>query len=368
MARGFDAATSQNLALKGYTVWELQQKTCKMLKALSLSDELIAKLLTEKRPPIPAKTLHIVLFGSAYTCCICRDKSHPIIVHHLIEWAVSRNHNISNLSVLCLNCHAKAHSKSTISLNLTPERIRKAKATWEKTVRKNELRDLFTKSSWNLLSGIWDYFNHSRIIDTICQLGIDPTKVAGYNVLYANGSINSDGSYVWPAPPAPCMEKLQFMYQGGIPGMANTLQNFYANLVRKILESTKFVDLTYNFRKSAALNLLHINDFICVTGGHRFKSFHNIQTLGPGQMREGYRQANGLRIAFKFDAWETTSSSSHNVHLRNMWRCTTISIVRSISLGKKMHTVDCTCLAIGTGFTEYRGKIPSIAFEKMSDN
>lgn len=367
LSRGFDADTARNIASKGYSLGKLLQESEEKLNSLGIADELITKLKTEKRPPIPVSTINSLLYQSACTCCVCRNKANPIIVHHLTEWSVSRNHEINNLAVLCLICHDKAHSKSTISQNLTSEYIAIAKDKWEITVKENEARAIFTKTSWNPLNGFWDYFNHTRIVDTVLQLGLDPTKVTGYDFLSAYNLVNPDGSYVWPQD-APRKEDLPFMYEGGARGVAYARSAYYSNLVREILLATNFIHLTNNFTKSVARNLLHNNDIVCVTGGHRFKSHQRLEKDGPGQMRLGYRQGNGLRLAFNFDGWECTSSSSHSVNLRGMWRCTSISIVRSIEFGQKNNTVNCTCLAIGTGFTDYFGTIPSVAYENEVDD
>ena len=52
-----------------------------------------------------------VLYESAMTCCICRDKNQAVIVHPIEEYSVSRSHAEDNLVVLCLNHHGAAHTK-----------------------------------------------------------------------------------------------------------------------------------------------------------------------------------------------------------------------------------------------------------------
>jgi hypothetical protein len=132
--------------------------------------------------------------------------------------------------------------------------------------------------------------------------------------------------------------------------------------VKTILHNMHFVDLTYNFKKSTT-KLLNVGNLVCVTSGHRFKCIETKRNYGPGQMRKGYKQKDGLLLTFDFDAWETTSSSTHDAHLTGIWRCTSLSIIRNVLLGKKINEIYCTCLAIGTGFTEYIGKTPRVAYE-----
>jgi hypothetical protein len=76
-----------------------------------------------------------LLFESRYTCCVCRDRSRKIIVHHIHKYSDSRSHAEDNLVVLCLNCHGEAHTTRELQLNLTPERLREHKKQWLEYVK-----------------------------------------------------------------------------------------------------------------------------------------------------------------------------------------------------------------------------------------
>ena len=137
IARGFDETIARKLTDQGYTIAKLKQLTIGQLSALGITDDLVSKLDDGTRPPIPTDTLNSVLYNSGFTCCVCHDKSAPIIVHHITKWAESKSHEAANLALLCLNCHAKAHSKSAISLNLDKNRIIYCKTEWEKIAKDN---------------------------------------------------------------------------------------------------------------------------------------------------------------------------------------------------------------------------------------
>lgn len=69
-----------------------------------------------------------VLFESNRTCCICRDSSRPVQIHH-----IDRNHSNdtrSNLAVTCDICHKLAHTDIPFSRNLTPEQVRMYDESW----------------------------------------------------------------------------------------------------------------------------------------------------------------------------------------------------------------------------------------------
>jgi hypothetical protein len=69
-----------------------------------------------------------VLFKSDRTCCICRDRSRPVKIHH-IDGNHSNNER-SNLAVLCDPCHTLAHTNIPFSRNLTPDQVRMYDESW----------------------------------------------------------------------------------------------------------------------------------------------------------------------------------------------------------------------------------------------
>jgi|GEM_PF-1475075 len=135
MGRGFDSATAHHLVKEGYRLSDLTTLDEKTLISLNISEELIDIIRKEKRPPIPQETLNKVLFESRWTCCVCRDRSRGIIVHHIEEYSVSRSHAEDNLVVLCLNHHGEAHTTRELQLNLNRERLRELKKQWLEQVK-----------------------------------------------------------------------------------------------------------------------------------------------------------------------------------------------------------------------------------------
>ncbi len=59
-------------------------------------------------------------------CCVCQTPF--IIIHHIDE--NSANNDVDNLVPLCPNCHSQAHSKSQLTMNLTPPRIKLLRDKW----------------------------------------------------------------------------------------------------------------------------------------------------------------------------------------------------------------------------------------------
>lgn len=141
--RGFDSETANRLDNDGYSLRALKSLDRAGLQALNISEELTRTILQEPRPPIPPKTLSKILYESRMTCCVCRDRTQGIIVHHICEFSDSRSHAEENLVVLCLNHHGEAHTKRELQLNLTPARLRDLKSRWLEGVRQDDSREAF---------------------------------------------------------------------------------------------------------------------------------------------------------------------------------------------------------------------------------
>jgi len=127
IARRFDSETATRLKQAGYTLNSLKSLDENELRSLNIRQELIDRILREKRPPIPPETLNKVIAKSRWSCCVCRDRSLGIIVHHIEEYSDSRSHVEDNLVVLCLNHHGEAHTTRELQLNLNQDRLRQSK-------------------------------------------------------------------------------------------------------------------------------------------------------------------------------------------------------------------------------------------------
>lgn len=80
------------------------------------------------RKTIPKELANQLLFDAQMTCCICREHSKSVQLHHIDK--NSSNNREENLVVLCVDCHNKAHSKSGFARTLTPEIIIQFKNQW----------------------------------------------------------------------------------------------------------------------------------------------------------------------------------------------------------------------------------------------
>jgi energy-coupling factor transporter ATP-binding protein EcfA2 len=90
------------------------------------------------RQPINESVVNKLLENSRFVCCLCKgQKSDAYIIHHIIEYSLTKDNKYSNLVVLCPNDHDLAHRNGVALTNkITEQQIRKAKKNWETQVKK----------------------------------------------------------------------------------------------------------------------------------------------------------------------------------------------------------------------------------------
>jgi hypothetical protein len=367
LARGFDSELAGRLADSGYTIATLKSQNRDALSLLGLPANLLDKIFLGSRPPIPAQTVNQLLYESARICCICRTRGKSVVIHHIVAWHISRCHDIENLVVLCLTCHDDAHSTRHLSLNLTAVQIKYSKQHWADQVRKDATQALLAPSSQSLReAGVWDYFNHSRLCNLASEAQVDLSRLENFATLRASGALKADGFPSWSVKAR--RTKTSYMYEGGlVVGTPALSYVFYSSLLKESMNNINWVDVTGNWSRSQIVSLVKPGTVCALTGAFRFKWHHKAGQLGPGQMRTGYRRARGICLRYEFDGWETVSTTAYHAHLTGIKVCTSIVLVRRISVEGNIMVIDCSALAIGAGFTEYQGSTPLIAWSKDSE-
>ncbi|MCE5174711.1 MAG: hypothetical protein ABFC90_09775 [Bacteroidales bacterium] len=144
ISRGIDSKLAKKIVDEGYTITSLSTCSIEKRKRLGIDENLYQQIFDSSRPPISEEIVDNLFNKSRRTCCICRDSTRSIIIHHIEEWSVCMSNKESNLVVLCLQHHDEAHTKRELSQNLTPKQIKSAKQKWEKKVRELDKQILNT--------------------------------------------------------------------------------------------------------------------------------------------------------------------------------------------------------------------------------
>lgn len=350
ISRGLTSIESKDLSSRGFTLSKLKCMTKAELMNLGLNDQVSNNISSEHRPPIPQKIVGKLLFDSRYTCCVCRDKNKPIIIHHIEPWEKSRSHDIGNLVVLCLEHHGEAHTKRDLSLSLTAEKIRELKGEWLNKVKELDreiVLDVMEPKEWfEEMSACWDYFNFNRIYELAENLNIkivDSSK--HFLTLYKEGFLDKNGmlipSQINKYVSNDSLYWLDFM-GGALFGY------FFKDILKKIIYSTEIVIMNDIWTKSQIESILRPGTIVFLQGAFYFRQISKSHS-GKDQNRIAYRQAKGIKLEFQFNPWHCVSGSSHYNHLTGRRVATVIAIVRSLSKTNNGINIRSSCLGIGTG-------------------
>ena len=114
----------------------------------------------KRRIPIEPTLAAQVLFSSDRTCCVCRNPSRKVEIHHIDE--DPSNNEFSNLAVVCNDCQSDAHTKHAFARNLTPQLITLYNESWRSLVSdrlKRSIDDAKKALQYRALHDIWGLAN-----------------------------------------------------------------------------------------------------------------------------------------------------------------------------------------------------------------
>ncbi len=343
--RGMSTSQAESLHRRGLTLGKLRQYSPEQLTQAGIPETVCDAIRAGSRPLIPLKTVLQLLYANKSICCVCQNERSGIVIHHVTPWAESHDHSESNLVVLCPGCHDRAHTTKEITRDLTPEQLLHHKGEWQRAVKDARTKVLFTNRPHSLTDGFWDVFNRQRLLDCANSQNIDYSTLPGATRIQASETGHDGKHYRW---------------EGRLRMGEHNEYAFYSDLLRRIADEYDWIDLRRIWTKSEFDSLLKTNTLFALTAHYKFRTENDV-VRGPGQTRRVYYQKKNLRIEFSFDAWECITNSAHSCHLLGAWTCTALGFVRSLEDINGCRVVRATCLAIGTGFSDYEGEIPKIA-------
>ncbi len=331
IARGLDRALAQKLRAKGATLGKLQQLTNRQLLRLGLTAQQIEQIRSS-RPPIPTSTLIDVCAKSRWTCCVCKDPSQSIVVHHIEPWVQTHDHSEKNLAVLCLHHHGEAHTKRDLSVNLTKQTIRRLKRSWEKQVLVSDAEALTYQPIFEDIQ--WLYFNHLRLFAMADELGIELFALDGYEECRDLGLISASGSLK-------VSSKIDSWMYRGAHGM--TLYRYCKSVMQAVWHHSKIINISDHFDRDEVSARL-ATGLIYVQGAFTFAK--KKQGAASSQIMEGLRSANGVRVTFYIDRGEATSASAWSEWLSGRKNVGCVLRVHDITHRNSKITIRATAIAI----------------------
>lgn len=342
--RGIDSITAEEVYKKGYSLNKIKNTADIKLLNIGLTQKQIDLIKDESRPPIPEETVNRLLYESNFTCCICKDSSNGIIIHHINEWHISKSHDQENLVVLCPNHHDKAHSHSDLTLNLTKDRLIDFKAKWIEEVKHKTSLALKEKQKSN--NNRYDYFNIKRLLELCRHYGISNNNntfnyLRDINILDKNGNINSYIYWKTASKVTLCLFH---------PFECNYLYLYMKELMDLLLECIEVKDLDTLWNKKTVSDFIHEGDFITFSGGVYLKNISKPD--GDDQPRLIYSKKRGIKVESEINAFWATSSSSYSYLLKGHQSKTFIGQVLSISKNIFGINIKCSTLGIGNNFNQ----------------
>lgn len=346
IARGVDSALARKLREEKWTLARLQSQSQQELVDLGLEIEIVSRILGTSRPPIPSDVLVRTLFANRWLCCVCRDESRPIIVHHIKPWAESHDHSQENLAVLCSVHHGEAHATRALELTLTQERLRAEKARWEQEVGRLDPHAILKSTQFQGCQ--WWYFNHLRVFEISQQLGVVVTELEGFEQAFDAQLCDGNG--------CPCLS-VGPMYSGPA-GLI--LSRYMVSMLQDAMGHACVRNISNDLDRGALGFLVTDGDLIFVQGSYRFSS---LPADGSGSdLVAGVRSVNGVEITFVFDRNEGTSGSARNLWLRGTNTLGCLLRVNRLRRhpGGRLH-IDATVLAIRSAHHELKSRVYEIS-------
>ncbi len=350
LARGLDSFTIQNIVDQRLTLGKLKTFSQERLRELGIRDDHIDLITSEARPPIPNKTVDKLLHDSRRTCCVCRDISKSIIIHHIKEWSQSHDHSEENLVVLCLEHHNSAHTKHGLSLSLTAQQVRSHKRKWLEQVSTLDAHAILGLA--RIEGARWDYINHTRLFEIALEKSIQFKSLPCFDELFELGMLKKIG--LISSPKTWSVGEPKFRLYDVYEGIY--LYQYVKSVLENVLPCLKVVDLTSRWSRADILSLVKPGTWVSLQSAFYFKKLTGTHG-GLNQTRRGRRRRAGVELYFEFDAWESTSSSSQNVHLRGYQTALAVVHVRSVRVTESGVKISGSCFAIGSNLIDSRSSL-----------
>ncbi len=312
-----------------------------------------------KRPKLSKPIEYDVLYASQFRCCICG--SSRVQIHH-IDFDRTNN-DPKNLAVLCTPHHNDAHTTSTVTKNLTPAHIRKAKKQWESLLAENLAAGSSLNSPEGPLFRYWSYHD-LRLFIFLKQSGIDPTLSEYFDDLFSANIIDAKGLPTYQS--GNTRVKSSTLYRDLHARDALHLNSYLANLTDELIRLTKPKMINLTWPSKAVRSMLEPGSITYLCRQFYFRTIEDNESYVTKEM---HTSANGFRAIAQFDTRNVHSTSALS-HFSGNSVVAGLFLVRSADQdpNKSRSTlIKLTPIALGTGFLSLSGHKPLVAIQREEE-
>jgi hypothetical protein len=304
--------------------------------------------MAKKRIKIPAELEKMTLYKSANTCNVCRDLNKGIQIHHIDQ--NPSNNILSNLIVLCQDCHDEAHTKHDLSKNLTDDKLSFFKKEWE-----NEIADkasLAMLPSNNLQQAVWTFINHEKVGQIIKSRGIEFDRYL-LSLLVANNVVDKYGIPI--IPPKNSDSSHITIYNHYDYGNMHRLHKMYCEAVDSLIINVQPIEIGAIWSKREINAIVKPGSFIFSMRGYYFKTG---KIANQEEDRYVYARSKDIEIRWYANTRHMFGTSALYDSFSGHRFAAAFLFVKSISKEDNLLILHCTPISMGAGFIQDTYKTP----------
>jgi hypothetical protein len=307
--------------------------------------------MNKKRIKIPKHVELSILYKNAWTCCRCRSKQN-IQIHHIDE--NPSNNNDTNLSVLCSKCHDEAHTKHTLSRNLTPAIISDLKLKWEKEIAESVIHSITHKYDESGMA-LWTYINLERLPQVLKVFGLQYNK-RELNILHRSGITDKNGiPNLSPNSSKKNEELLETIYDRMDWSASQRFHYMCINAVDSIIENRPVIYLNTIWSRREIKSLLEPGTLCYCIRPFYFKP---LERCGQKEDRLVYTRSKCIELQLRVNSWYMYGNSSLYDSFSGHRVAALLFIVKEIKIDNKMLFIHGTPIALGINFSRIHNNFP----------
>lgn len=285
---------------------------------------------------------------------VCQHR--PVQIHHID--GNNANNECNNLVVICHDHHDEAHTRRSLSQNLTPARLREFKKLWIKHVKEERNRVARAcdqrKSAGSFLGvGItWGYINHPRVAQLLDDGIIREIDQNTLQRCVLNNIVDDRGIIIQPPEWTPSASFTTNTIYDWFPyGDHIALHILYSDFVDQIVRRINPTHLyPPSWTKGFVGNCLQEGDFIFFRKAQYFKriseSNENIHIRASTSKKK-------ITLEYYIDTRNMFGTTSMVVSFSGHKSCSTLAQIKSIDKNSENWKLYCTPIALGVGFRDH---------------